>query len=176
MRGLDKYNHNDGSYHQEGVFVQESIFLHFHRSIIYSHRNLVVRQVSACITKESHQSQIPPTKEKTSLAHKFYIRSDEYGCKISPGPWPTFSYNLPNILLLMRTGTTSSMVVTMQSVGKMKLHRPCIPCKGEDSHDESPDDEQKEDDRCYVASVNTFNSIPPPWSDQWPLLRLLTKS
>ncbi len=30
---LDKYNHNNGLYHQDRVFVEESIFLHFHRSI-----------------------------------------------------------------------------------------------------------------------------------------------
>ncbi len=32
MRGLDKYNHNGGLYLQEGVLIEESIFLYFHGS------------------------------------------------------------------------------------------------------------------------------------------------
>ncbi len=46
---------------------------------------------------------INPTKENTSIAHNFYFRSNEYGCKISPQPWPISTYHLPRIILVYHT-------------------------------------------------------------------------
>ncbi len=85
---VDKYNHNDGLYHQEGVFNGESIFLHFHRSISYSHSNLTVWQTGH--VQHQNITSIPDTKEITSVAHNFYFRSNKYGCNTSPRPMANF--------------------------------------------------------------------------------------
>ncbi len=99
-------SHNDGKYHQEGVF---GIFLNFYKSISYTHRNPGMSQT----WQVHHQNitSIPLTEENTSVAYDVYFISDKYRCKTSPRPWPISAYNLSDIFLHMLVSSWLELIL-----------------------------------------------------------------
>ncbi len=81
---------------------------------------------------------------------------------------------IPSLGLLQ----TLLMVVTMWSQSNMKVHIPCILCKGEGSHHESPDDDvtkRKKTNVCWLQWTPS-NQSPHHGQTRGLLLCLLTNS
>ncbi len=72
--------------------VSSCIFMEASATIV---ETWYVKQANVCITKQTHQSH---SKTEHSVAFNFYFRSDKYGCKTSPRPWPISAHHLTLVL------------------------------------------------------------------------------